>query len=199
MNHQTIAVQMNFEEYAAARNCSVEEARKLFWEHETAFTQDIRTMNRMYSLPTPEKPEVPTLDRLNDYRDILLEELGELDLLRAKVACTLPDEQLDEEEADNLKAHQLWLDEFKEMSPEKRTLDILADFADFNCDLQVYAASENCKHGIPNNLCMEIVMSSNFSKLGPDGQPIHDERGKFLKGPNYWKPEPKLKELLETL
>ena len=25
---------------------------------------------------------------------------------------------------------------------------------------------------------------------------IYDENGKFLKGPNYWKPEPKIRELL---
>jgi hypothetical protein len=39
-------------------------------------------------------------------------------------------------------------------------------------------------------------MDSNFSKLGADGKPIYDERGKVMKGPFYWKPEPKIKELL---
>jgi predicted HAD superfamily Cof-like phosphohydrolase len=41
-----------------------------------------------------------------------------------------------------------------------------------------------------------IIMASNMSKLGPDGKPIYDERGKVLKGPNYWKPEPMIKRMI---
>lgn len=41
-------------------------------------------------------------------------------------------------------------------------------------------------------------MDSNESKLGADGNPIYDANGKFLKGPNYWKPEPRIKALLEA-
>ena len=40
-------------------------------------------------------------------------------------------------------------------------------------------------------------MESNFSKLGGDGKVIKDERGKILKGPNYWKPELRIKEMLK--
>jgi len=39
-------------------------------------------------------------------------------------------------------------------------------------------------------------MDSNESKLGADGRPIYDANGKFLKGPNYWRPEPRIKALL---
>ena len=39
-------------------------------------------------------------------------------------------------------------------------------------------------------------MDSNQSKLGADGKPIYDANGKFLKGPNYWKPEPRIRELI---
>ena len=42
------------------------------------------------------------------------------------------------------------------------------------------------------------VVDSNESKLGADGNPIYDANGKFLKGPHYWKPEPKIKALLEA-
>ena len=41
------------------------------------------------------------------------------------------------------------------------------------------------------------VMDSNESKLGADGNPIYDANGKFLKGPHYWQPEPKIKAILE--
>lgn len=40
-------------------------------------------------------------------------------------------------------------------------------------------------------------MDSNESKLGADGNPIYDANGKFLKGPNYWKPELRIKALLQ--
>ena len=43
---------------------------------------------------------------------------------------------------------------------------------------------------------LEIIMKSNFSKLGGDGKPIIDERGKILKGPNFQPPEPDLEKYL---
>jgi len=46
---------------------------------------------------------------------------------------------------------------------------------------------------------LDVIMDSNESKLGADGKPIYDANGKFLKGPGYWKPEPKIKALLEGL
>ena len=46
---------------------------------------------------------------------------------------------------------------------------------------------------------LNIIMESNFSKLGPDGKPIYDERGKVLKGPGYWKPEPAIRQYLSQL
>jgi predicted HAD superfamily Cof-like phosphohydrolase len=44
---------------------------------------------------------------------------------------------------------------------------------------------------------LEIIMDSNMSKLGSDGQPIYDSVGKVIKGPNYWKPEPKLQAYIQ--
>jgi len=40
-------------------------------------------------------------------------------------------------------------------------------------------------------------MDRNESKPDENGNPIYDANGKFLKGPNYWKPEPRIKTLLE--
>ncbi len=33
------------------------------------------------------------------------------------------------------------------------------------------------------------VQNSNMSKLGTDGEPIYNEAGKVMKGPNYFKPD----------
>lgn len=55
------------------------------------------------------------------------------------------------------------------------------------------------KFGIPLDETLEIIMQSNFSKMGADGKPIDDERGKLQKGPNYWKPEPRIAAMLAAL
>jgi hypothetical protein len=78
-------------------------------------------------------------------------------------------------------------------------VDVLVELADLLGDIQVYCASEMARFGLPNEEILKIIMASNFSKLGVDGNPIYDEDGKVSKGPGYWKPEPKIKELLIQL
>ena len=46
--------------------------------------------------------------------------------------------------------------------------------------------------------CAEVnleIARSNFSKLGKDGKPIHDENGKVMKGPDFF--PPKLVDMVE--
>ena len=43
--------------------------------------------------------------------------------------------------------------------------------------------------GINLDKCFEEVQNSNMSKLGDDGEPIYNEHGKVMKGPNYFKPD----------
>lgn len=78
-------------------------------------------------------------------------------------------------------------------------LDCLTELADLLCDIQVYCASEMERFGLPNQLILSIIMESNKSKLDENDQPIYDDKGKFLKGPNYWKPEPRIRELIKHL
>lgn len=73
----------------------------------------------------------------------------------------------------------------------------LTQVADLLGDIIVYCVSEAKRWGIPIDRVLNIIMQSNFSKLDSNGQPIYDERMKLLKGPNYWKPEPKIAELLK--
>ena len=42
--------------------------------------------------------------------------------------------------------------------------------------------------GINLDKCFEEVQNSNMSKLGSDGKPIYNEKGKVMKGPKYFKP-----------
>ena len=43
--------------------------------------------------------------------------------------------------------------------------------------------------GINLDKCFTEVQNSNMSKLGLDGKPIYNEKGKVMKGPNYFKPD----------
>ena len=43
--------------------------------------------------------------------------------------------------------------------------------------------------GINLDKCFNEVQNSNMSKLGLDGKPIFNEKGKVMKGPNYFKPD----------
>jgi predicted HAD superfamily Cof-like phosphohydrolase len=91
------------------------------------------------------------------------------------------------------------LDEIIEMVDDGQpAIDVLTALADFTGDVQVYCASEMKKWGIPLEATLEIIMKSNMSKLGEDGTAIMKD-GKVQKGPNYWKPEPMLKSMLQSL
>lgn len=78
-----------------------------------------------------------------------------------------------------------------------KEIEFLVELADWLTDIQVYCASEMVKFGIPVKESQRIVMGSNFSKQGENGETIYDEHGKVLKGPNYWKPEPLLEKMLK--
>ena len=43
--------------------------------------------------------------------------------------------------------------------------------------------------GINLDKCFKEVQNSNMSKLGNDGKPIYNDKGKVMKGPNYFKPD----------
>ena len=73
--------------------------------------------------------------------------------------------------------------------------EALTALADWLGDIIVYAASEMIRFGLPPEEIINIIMKSNFSKLGPNDQPIM-VNGKVQKGPNYFKPEPAIRAYL---
>jgi NTP pyrophosphatase (non-canonical NTP hydrolase) len=79
-----------------------------------------------------------------------------------------------------------------------KDIDRLVMIADLLTDIVVYCFTFAKQYGINMEKTLDIVMQSNFSKLGIDGKPIHDVRGKVMKGPNYWKPEPEIKQLFQN-
>lgn len=135
-----------------------------------SFANRIAFMNAMYKLPAQETPVLPAdpADRLRKFKATLLDEVNEIDEIVA--AC----------------------------ESKAEPIDVLVAVADLLGDVIVYCRSEALKFGLPLEEVLAIIMDSNESKLGADGKPIYDANGKFLKGPNYWKPEPKIKALLQA-
>ena len=77
------------------------------------------------------------------------------------------------------------LNEFKEAVIKKD----LKEAADALTDILYVTYGAGHAFGINLDKCFEEVKKSNMSKLGDDGKPIYDEKGKVMKGPKYFKPD----------
>lgn len=132
------------------------------------FFEDIKKFNAMYKLPVPAFPTLQ-FQRLKDFQTIIQEEV--------------------EEGEEIVVAHS-----------EGIYPDILhlTNIADWLGDMMIYCCSEMHRYGLNPEDILATIMQSNFSKLDENGEPIYDERGKVLKGPNYWKPEPELEHYIEA-
>ncbi|MEK6855059.1 MAG: pyrophosphatase [Nanoarchaeota archaeon] len=157
---------------------------------ENSFVEDIKKFNEIYKIESNESPVLPSLKRIINFKDILEEEVREIDKIIEKYR------ELAEPYISDLGENPSW-EEINKFVPEEVKIEILTELADWLGDIKVYAASEAKRYGIPIYDVLNIIMQSNFSKLGEGEKPIYDERGKIMKGPGYWKPEPKIKELLK--
>ena len=71
----------------------------------------------------------------------------------------------------------------------------LKEIADALTDILYVTYGAGHAYGIDLDKCFKEVQKSNMSKLGEDGKPIYNEKGKVMKGPNYL--EPNLKQFVE--
>ena len=76
------------------------------------------------------------------------------------------------------------LNEFKDAMSKKD----LKEVADALTDILYVTYGAGHAFGINLDDCFEEVQKSNMSKLGNDGKPIYNEKGKVMKGPHYFKP-----------
>ena len=76
------------------------------------------------------------------------------------------------------------LDELKE-AINKRDIKEVADAL---TDILYVTYGAGHAFGIDLDKCFEEVQNSNMSKLGSNGKPIYNDKGKVMKGPNYFKP-----------
>ncbi len=77
------------------------------------------------------------------------------------------------------------LEELKKAISERDMLEI----ADALTDLLYVTYGAGHAFGIDLDKCFDEVQNSNMSKLDEKGEPIYNESGKVLKGPNYFKPD----------
>ena len=71
----------------------------------------------------------------------------------------------------------------------------LKEIADALTDILYVTYGAGHAYGINLDKCFKEVQKSNMSKLGEDGKPIYNKKGKVMKGPKYFKPN--LKQFIE--
>ena len=76
------------------------------------------------------------------------------------------------------------LDELKQAMDNKDLLEV----ADALTDILYVTYGAGHAFGINLDKCFDEVQNSNMSKLAENGEPIYNEAGKVMKGPNYFKP-----------
>ena len=79
-------------------------------------------------------------------------------------------------------------EELNELTEAMNNKDLL-EVADALTDILYVTYGAGHSFGIDLDKCFEEVQRSNMSKLDEKGQPIYNENGKVMKGPNYFKPD----------
>ena len=77
------------------------------------------------------------------------------------------------------------LDEFEDAINKKDIKEV----ADALTDILYVTYGAGHAFGINLDKCFKEVQNSNMSKLGSDGKPIYNDKGKVMKGPDYFKPD----------
>lgn len=161
----------------------------------TNFVRRIRMMNETFQLPSNRHPTDQGVIRLLKFYKTIIDEVTEL------LECT-DDETLSSQVLDNDPFLQdtdiegLVSNCQENGYPQNTNMTAIADTLG---DLAVYVFSEARRWGIPLLDVLNIIMDSQDSKL-VDGKPVMSPDGsKFIKGPNFEPPEPKIRALIERL
>ena len=99
-----------------------------------------------------------------------------------KEKASFPDDKITSLRYDLIKEE---LEELKEAMDKKDIKEV----ADALTDILYVTYGAGHAFGIDLDKCFEEVQNSNMSKLGSDGKPIYNDKGKVMKGPNYFKPD----------
>ena len=99
-----------------------------------------------------------------------------------KEKASFPDDKITSLRYDLIKEE---LEELKEAMDKKDIKEV----ADALTDILYVTYGAGHAFGIDLDKCFEEVQNSNMSKLGSDGKPIYNDKGKVMKGPKYFKPD----------
>jgi predicted HAD superfamily Cof-like phosphohydrolase len=99
-----------------------------------------------------------------------------------KDKCELPNEKIVQ------LRYELIKEELEELNQAIKDKDI-KEIADALTDILYVTYGAGHAFGVDLDKCFDEVQKSNMSKLGTDGNPIYNESGKVMKGPNYFKPD----------
>ena len=84
-------------------------------------------------------------------------------------------------------------EELKELEEALKKRD-LKEVADALTDILYVTYGAGHAFGIDLDKCFDEVQRSNMSKLDKNGKPIYNDKGKVMKGPDYF--EPKLEKFI---
>ena len=90
--------------------------------------------------------------------------------------------------------YDLIKEELDELEHAMKTKN-LKEVADALTDILYVTYGAGFAYGINLDKCFKEVQRANMSKLGQDGKPIYNDKGKVMKGPNYMGPN--LKQFVE--
>ena len=79
-------------------------------------------------------------------------------------------------------------EEIDELTEAMKNKDLL-EVADALTDILYVTYGAGHAFGIDLDKCFDEVQNSNMSKLDEKGNPIYNDSGKVMKGPNYFKPD----------
>lgn len=85
-------------------------------------------------------------------------------------------------------------EELNELKEAIKNNDIV-EVADALTDILYVTYGAGHSFGVNLDKCFDEVQRSNMSKLGEDGNPIYNNSGKVMKGPNYSPPD--LKKIIK--
>ena len=85
-------------------------------------------------------------------------------------------------------------EELNELEHAMKTKN-LKEIADALTDILYVTYGAGYAYGINLDKCFKEVQRANMSKLGTDGKPIYNNKGKVMKGPNYTPPN--IKQFVE--
>ena len=115
---------------------------------------------------------------------IFMETFGQM----VRVKPQFPDEKTMQLRLDLIK------EELNELEDAMKTKN-LKEIADALTDILYVTYGAGYAYGVNLDKCFEEVQRANMSKLGNDGKPIFNDKGKVMKGPNYTPPD--LKKFVE--